>query len=277
MKHSIPLIRAPEVSLRTAGQCIYCSASGQLTREHIIPGGLHGNLVIDDASCEDCQRTINKFETEVLRLNFGLVRDALGVRSKSPRSRKSPRRQTYPVRLPNGSAGEIPISAQMPQVISVAHYGVRPPAITGETIDFTHGCPQVAWEKMQNGFQSPQDSFGAAVAVPSVPILTFMRFIAKIAHGYTIANLSQNNFTPYLLNIILDQETLIGGQFIGIAPRRMRPPINALHHIELKIFDSEVYRLPGLPSAMRRIAVVYLDLFFGFDLPTYEVVVGELR
>jgi 5-methylcytosine-specific restriction endonuclease McrA len=57
--------RAPAVSI---GRCIYCrTTDGPLTREHVIPKGLGGHLVLHEATCTPCQKLIGKIETAVLR------------------------------------------------------------------------------------------------------------------------------------------------------------------------------------------------------------------
>jgi hypothetical protein len=50
------------------GRCIYCDASGvALSDEHVIPFALNGNLVIEDASCEDCRKLTSANEGIIAR------------------------------------------------------------------------------------------------------------------------------------------------------------------------------------------------------------------
>lgn len=50
------------------GKCIYCFRKGlSLSREHIIPFGLNGELVLQKASCDECKKMTSKFERVVMR------------------------------------------------------------------------------------------------------------------------------------------------------------------------------------------------------------------
>ena len=44
------------------GRCIYCGATGDLTREHIIPRSIGGTWVLSKASCSDCAAVTRDFE-----------------------------------------------------------------------------------------------------------------------------------------------------------------------------------------------------------------------
>lgn len=79
----------PESHCRTVlsriGECIYCGSLTQLSDEHIVPFGLGGNLVLEDASCPDCARVTSAFESRVLQ---GFMRDGRVVGNYPTRHRK---------------------------------------------------------------------------------------------------------------------------------------------------------------------------------------------
>ena len=77
------------------GHCIYCGTTDpDLSREHVVPLSLGGNHVLLKASCNQCARTINQFETFCAHTLFGPYR----VRGDLPTRRPKER----PLQLPLG-------------------------------------------------------------------------------------------------------------------------------------------------------------------------------
>jgi hypothetical protein len=147
--------------------------------------------------------------------------------------------------------------------------------LSGEIIDFKNGQFHLAFDHFEQAFASATDHKGLAVSVTSAPILAFIRFAAKIAHGYAVAVLGASAFKPYLVETILDPECRMGGQYVGILEHRRPSGAGELHAVELKVCQAAITRLPGLPAILRPVVLVYLDLFLPHDLPTFEIVVGE--
>lgn len=54
--------------------CIYCGASGDRTREHIVAYALGGTITFPKGSCKSCQKITHSFETAVLRGPMQMVR-----------------------------------------------------------------------------------------------------------------------------------------------------------------------------------------------------------
>jgi hypothetical protein len=71
-----------KVIYRPVGHCIYCFATGNLTREHIIPFGLSGTAVLPAASCDKCRQITSAFELQVLRGSMRPVRLLRRLRSR---------------------------------------------------------------------------------------------------------------------------------------------------------------------------------------------------
>jgi len=68
-----------------ASKCIYCHKNNGNSREHIIPDAILARIpnnawIIHKGSCSICQKTINKFETDVLNNMFKGIRPALGMK-----------------------------------------------------------------------------------------------------------------------------------------------------------------------------------------------------
>jgi HNH endonuclease len=66
---SIPATQRPPIKMSrrerygSFGRCIYCATKDvPLTDEHIIPESLGGDLIIEKASCDECQKQTHAFE-----------------------------------------------------------------------------------------------------------------------------------------------------------------------------------------------------------------------
>src|SRR4051812_30550232 len=59
--------------------CIYCGASvysstrKALGKEHIVPEGTGGTLILENASCKECERIINTSETRMIHMTFAAL------------------------------------------------------------------------------------------------------------------------------------------------------------------------------------------------------------
>jgi hypothetical protein len=70
------------------GECIYCGdRHSTLTREHIVPYGLGGNMILPRASCHTCADITKRFEQKCLRMTMGPLRIRLGVKTRHPKQR----------------------------------------------------------------------------------------------------------------------------------------------------------------------------------------------
>ena len=186
-----------------AHQCIYCGGNQHLTREHIVPFGLHGDLILPSASCSACQKTTSAVETFVLKHVFGLIRTKYGFRSQNNNNRRRPDGAAAFQIEADGSKTAIPLLKEqlpflswslpiydMPALLSQIPYDqvVRDDKIhcivskvDAETIlDAGGGNRPVEFQLM------PYD------------IQKFSRFLAKIAHGFACATIGRANF-PHIL------------------------------------------------------------------------------
>jgi HNH endonuclease len=73
------------------GRCIYCGKTdGKLSREHIVPYSLNGNLVLPEASCERCAKKTQKIEEICTHERYGMLhplRTKLNLQSRRGRHR----------------------------------------------------------------------------------------------------------------------------------------------------------------------------------------------
>lgn len=90
------------------------------------------------------------------------------------------------------------------------------------------------------------------------------RMLAKIAHGYAVAELGLHNFRPFLLHIIKEQKPYYLTHFIG---SDIVPPGEATDLHEIEIDKSELWG--------QHLIVVRLRLFATMKSQNHFIVVGE--
>ncbi|MEP1143491.1 MAG: HNH endonuclease [Henriciella sp.] len=180
------------------GECIYCQKrSKALTKEHIIPRGLGGNITLRSASCPKCQKVIHKYETKVMRECLGPGRYKLGIRSRSSKDRPT----TFPA-IKAGSKGaetvdiplsELPFFMLMPvfktwptlhSVISADHEPAPENGIIliGRDMDLLNAKLK---EHSAEGLDLKFD------------LIDFGRMLAKIALGYCVKEFGYGRFIPF--------------------------------------------------------------------------------
>src|SRR5687768_1144376 len=76
-------------TFRGFGKCIYCGSTDSLTREHIIPYGLHGIYIISDGSCSACATITGAFDGHCASKLYGLVRGAFDLPSRRKGQKKN--------------------------------------------------------------------------------------------------------------------------------------------------------------------------------------------
>ena len=81
--------RDPAARRPSKGRCIYCGErhyreanDRKLGDEHVIAEALGGNLIIEQAACQQCERRINDFEQSILKTILYAPRVHLGIRRK---------------------------------------------------------------------------------------------------------------------------------------------------------------------------------------------------
>ena len=278
MIHEIPLTRRPETILAPIGRCIYCRRvrpEVELTREHIIPDGIWGDLTLPEASCIDCAKRIMWFETAVIRNNFGDARDALGIRSRKPRGKnKAAAPSVWTSYGYDGSPRDPKLhvfDTSAPISISSESCGVPPSALSGGEV------PSSETYSIHVSGHLKGLPKGRVYTSKKIDSGTYSRFVAKIAHCYAAAMLGIDAFTPWLCDYILERDSSLSPHLVGIEYLLKRQAEGVLHWIDLNIIEVDTTRLPGLPKSKKELVVVRIDLFSPYQLPVSQVVVGELR
>lgn len=254
--------RDPSVRRTPRGKCIYCGSvryrekdERKLGDEHVVPESLGGTLVLEQAACEACERTVNEFEQPILKSVLYAPRVHLGIR------RKKRKRGEEVIKLQGRVNGKdidvfLPIK-RAPIMLFFVRLG--PPGILVGRPSHVADVPgawviHLAGQIVPPGFQS--------IASPVLDTFKFSQFLAKIAHCFAVDQLG-DNFTPLLPAVIRQpassqQYSLIGGE------PNPSPASENLHelHLEWHRYGETDY------------ATVRIRLFANLGAPTYWVVAG---
>lgn len=216
-------IKAPYTHrLPAVGACIYCGATNiRLTEEHIIPKGLGGTIVLPEASCDACAKITSLFEMKVMRGFMDRGRKAMGIKGR--KQHKRPKKQAVDQTFirPDGSPFEQDVPLEDP--IRLMHLPVlalpgfldplNPPTPDANRVDV------VALETLHFGVDQSLTlrnlkAFGVRIH-ERMDIWSFVRMLAKIAHGYHVAirgmfRLEESPLIPIILGARHDARNWIG-------------------------------------------------------------------
>jgi len=252
-----PIVYSP------VGHCIYCgSINNDLSKEHIIPLGLGGNLILPKASCSSCAAITSKVERFCLKPMLGNIRNRLNLPTRHPKSKQ----ENVPLEFLNQN-GQINREFVPSMKLPMAALGFLFPSAdllrNLPPSENTEGKPYFRY--VTSEIQLLNTSKEKKLFLGSINILTFCQMLAKIAHSYAIANLGNNAFHPLLLDLILGKSKtpnyLVGGDDLSKLPVQK----NILHDIYLQDCLSN--------GIMYTLVVIRLFAFMG--MPRYHVVVGE--
>ena len=251
------------------GKCIYCGASEYqpnsrrpLAEEHPVSEGIGSRYSLDEASCEQCEIRINKFETPVLQKMFHGARERLGIRRKK-RKRKQ---QNYLVSaIVAGKETKVTLSlSDHPTMLCLPTFGAAG-IICGRPADMS------GIASMWGIALAPHDEMirrgHLQFSSPVIDTVHFCQYIAKMAHGFAVGELGLSGFTSVLFPKILndtnvwdDRFLFVGGDYREIAPS------DAQHELGWGIFD----------SGGTNYLVVFVRIFSNLGAPWFHAVVGTL-
>lgn len=251
----------------TVGRCIYCrSSEGPLSREHVIPYGLNGDLVLQAASCAACASITSRFEQGVLRRMLGTVRPALGFRSR----RKPP--AVLPVQIDRGWGfkTEHVEASNFPAIIMLPV--LKPPAyLTGEVLEpgVEMQIAGIDWAVFRDRLPmshplNPTGVVGIRASLQFDP-LDFARLLAKIGYGAAVAQVGLDAFEEvYVLPLILGAAK-DAGTWVGSSKDIPKIRVPFLHYVTMRRSGSNVREIHA-----------YIRLFAAQGAPEYIVVLGRL-
>ncbi|UAK25309.1 hypothetical protein [Sphingomonas nostoxanthinifaciens] len=200
---------------------------------------------------------------------FGNIR----MRHGFPTRRKKQRRDTLPLKVEKAGVVE---DIEIP----VGRHPAVTPIVFFEPCGILSGLvgPErpVLVRLLANEGVAPSDLGGDAIHVDVKPcVAELRRFLAKIAHCFTVLNLGLDGFSPWLVPLILrgegDADALIGSD--AVAPLEgARPDRSNVHQMLLRIYSTKTHG---------DVCVVHIGLFCNWfadgsadRMPSYHVVVG---
>jgi hypothetical protein len=252
------------------GKCIYGDdhPTDNLSKEHILPFGLSGGVILTKASCADCRDTTSAFEKICLQRNFGTVRAHRKMPTRRPAERPT-HGKLYVHDGEHETVREVPL-AEHPNVLALPEFSSIPAYLTGSL------TPPYIRIKMQGNVDEVRrrTSLHAEPTISvggSFDIDAFIRLLAKIGHGIMWASYKTENIRPLLLPIILKGQTAEAWHLIGAGFRPL-PEFTPDLGAGANFIRCEAVQVPNHGVCI--IATIQLFVEWG-EAPTYSVICGE--
>jgi hypothetical protein len=258
------------------GHCIYCGTTeGELTREHIIPLSLNGNLKLPRASCGTCAEKTKKFEQLCTAEEHGMffsIRALLGMKS----GRGSTKRGTIRTVVVGREGTRSRKTFQIDDLPVAIYQWKLPPA--GILIG-RDPATEITTRKLISYWQSPKGlsqpflETKGDTAVGTFAPEPFLQLLAKIGYSFAAAAIRPQDLMPELADLILtkhprhtDYTYLIGTDEMDLPYRPIDFSLPISHRLE------DVKRTA---SDCQEFAIVKVHLFQNLGFPEYHVVVGR--
>lgn len=256
-------------TFKASGTCIYCPDTGpNLSTEHIIPEGIGGMYKLPTSSCKKCASITSSLEGRVISRLYGDARAHLRTRRK--RNKKFS--DAFTVRREkDGVKEDVLVSlSDHPGAITTLTFKNTPGILRHNPLSEKDdwGNADIAVWFAPNAIQNIGKIGGRVVVTNDLPVSDFARFLAKIAHSYTVACLGIGNFKPFLTDAIISDNPKYLPHYVGGSTRGM--PFSDqpdLHELLLSRVPHET--LPHLWQ-------VSIRLFSPLGFPTYDVITGEV-
>ncbi len=251
----------------SADACVYCGSTVTYrTMEDIIPKMIGDGLRLPRASCTPCQQIINKVETACCNNNFQYGRPHFGVRGQKAKRKHRARIKLSPKGSPDTHIKATSLSLSDHQGIMVFTTYPTPPQILRGVPpeDVTHTTALVFVHK---DFHSRLAKLNKVQHLGSSDPILFGRLVAKIGHGFAMAELGPGTFEPFCADFILGKDDRHPAYWIGTDLSEQEPQAK-LHSICIE----------DRMSTTHNFVVVRLRLFASTKTtPSYRIVVGEYR
>lgn len=220
-------------SYKPVGQCIYCGATKysidkvRLANEHIVPFCLDGAHVLPRASCLKCGEKTGKLENQFFSRDgtWRAARVHAGSRSRHNTNKTV---RLYVGKGADERAIDLPAATAPLWVIQLTFN--RLGLLDGEPVDaFRENNVLLHIVQLRQG-PLPASPF----YTPSIRVEDAMRFLAKVAHSYAVAELSLTGFSPLLKDFILGKGERVPHAYFGPGPTLADPP-DEPYHIGLRV------------------------------------------
>jgi hypothetical protein len=234
-----------------------------LSDEHIIPFGLGGGLLLPKGSCEKHRKATSKVEDFVLRRYLCPLRSHLGLPSRKPHLRPD----GYSLILKRGthswkqkvSLKEHPGMVRFMIFDPTGRVVGRPPVEKAFSFRLTTACifPDLDQRLARLGADGFEDKV-------NVNAMYLARVVAKIAHGFAIAELGVDAFEKTYLNDLISDGAPDWNYWVGGFDRGRDVHAQDLHELKLLGHGDDL-------SVIVHLFVAYCPR------DAYEVIVGKLR
>ncbi|MGH8605308.1 MAG: hypothetical protein ACREXR_21710, partial [Gammaproteobacteria bacterium] len=251
---------------KAVGHCIYCGATEDLGKEHILPFGLSGSAILPKSSCRSCASVTGSLEQDILRGSFWPVRVFRDLKSRS-KHKDAPKHVPVSV-VRNGerdvvllNIDEAPILLPFPLFAPPRHLSQAEP---------TPGISVSGFVTIRFGVD-PETS-GRTLDASEINITAeqkpcaFARMIAKIGYAFAYAEgaIADLEGEPYVLPAILGKRDEIG-RWVGTLTKPLEAVPRLLHRVLIH-YDSE-----------KSLLFAEVQLFSDSQTPCYGVVLGKLK
>lgn len=237
------------------GHCIYCGLSDcKLSDEHVIPFSLGGTLVLPKASCESHAKITSKFEADVARGLFGAYREQNGIATRKSARSYLDDFGTFEAVKANGKklTLKIPYRELPPWTLKI---DFRPPGIIlGHEIDQVQPVNLSAKvdEASHLALCRRYNVAELTIYSPTFKVKSFAKTLAKIAHCFCIAELSekfQSSLLPFILGEPVSETFFVGGYAAERAQRmdELRLGREIIFGTEYLVVEISLRSFPFLP------------------------------
>lgn len=251
---------------KPVGRCIYCGATEDLGKEHILPFGLSGSAILPASSCRSCTSITGSVEQDVLRGSFWPVRVFRDLKSRSKHADAPTHVQVSVVH--NGehenvllNIDEAPILLPFPLFAPPSYLTHAEPApgisLLGQhTVRF--GTDPGTAGRARGGSM-------INITVEQRPV-AFARMIAKIGYAFACAEgaISDLNGVSYVLPAILGERDEIG-RWVGTLTK------------PIETFQTLLHRVMVHHDYEKCLLFAEVQLFSDSQTPSYGVVLGRLK
>lgn len=256
------------------GHCIYCGTTdGRLGREHVMPFGMHGEMVLPKSSCDECSKITGKIENFVLGHMLIKLRIRYGLKSR--KKKKNQRPQSFNITVENPftrtkKSKSVP-NEYLPWIAySLPRYNL-PGLLLQISPEDSKKKQTLEWITskfdMENLLSLGQGNETVGWGGDKINLETFNRFLAKVAHSYLVATLGEDNFKP-ILNATILGEGPHSNFYVGCDEKEPGSPyLFEIAHGEYEIMHG--------PFKGKKYIAVRIRLFSFLGTPTYVVAAGE--
>jgi len=269
MSNFIPV--GNRTAFQPVGRCIYCGSTTSLEEEHIVPYSLHGHFVLPEASCRLCARVINEqIETPLLREMLLPIRTALGTRTRKPKDR--PRDFGVTLRAADKTERHVRVPVKDANIFAFGLNMPEPGILAGRPANTAVECESVLnLYNPSRTLDAVQPGRSELMQLASFDHAVLLRFLAKVAHGYAVAEYGIDAFDHLLPSCILGVPTKAAyGDLIGGDRKPIESPVDAWYLIEK-------YTCIVRATQQHYAAVRFKLLAMLPYMPHYVIVAGPLR